>query len=582
MKKTLRLFTAVIFTVFMVMSMSVTAFEADEYSITMKRVANDTAAHTYEAYQIFSVSKITGTGDNTAVSGVEWGDGVDDTALLAALKADTTVIDTVNNVTLGSLFDSCTTAAGTAKVLDENKGNVEFVKRFSELVNANLGTAAATGNMAAADSSVKLDVTTKGKGYYFVKDKDATQQSKSGAYTKYVLRVLGQEEIKAKAVVPTLDKKIVESGSEVSANTASIGDTVTFRINTAVPDTSAYNKYYFIINDTLCNGLTFDQTSVKVYANGSASALGSDAYTIKTGADAGDYTFQIVLKNAKSYSGQDIKVEYNAVLNQNADLTSTGNPNTASLTFSNDPNHEYKGDNEPSETPSDGDVTGKTPDIQTKTFTTGIKLTKKDGESGTPLAGAKFKIEGDGVNAVIINRAIYKKDNTNGTYYMLKDGTFTDTAATTATRDKYDSTTDKYVLVNTVDKDTQVASLNNIAYSKSDGIVSFVGLAAGDYTITELEAPEGYNKLASAITIKVEAQLDQTAKTCTWTVTKGTETLTAGTDNLYAFEVENNQGIVLPGTGGMGTTVFYVVGGLLTLCAGALLVTKIRTSQKNK
>ncbi len=579
MKKTLRILTVMVLTVFMVMSVSMTAFAVDEFSITVNRANSDKAAHTYEAYQIFSVTKI--SGNDKAVSGVEWGDGVNGTALLAALQNDTTVVDTTNTQ-MKTLFAGKTTAAGVAMVVDANKEKPAFVKCFAKLVNANLATAAAaTKDMAASADSVKLDVTQKGKGYYFVKDKDNSQNDTAGAYTSYILKVLGQETIDAKEEVPTLDKKIVDGNNEVSENTASIGDTVKFRIKTAVPNTSAYNKYFFIIKDSLCNGLTFVSDSVKVYANNAAQALLADKYTVKTTGIGTGESFNIVLKDAKTYSGQSIVVEYEAFLNENADITMNGNPNTASLTYSNNPNHEYKGNDEPSTTPGDDDVMGKTPDVQTKTFTTGLKLLKVDGDSHNPLAGAKFSITGNGVKAVVINSKIYKLDNTNGKYYKLKTGGFTDTKATDATRDKYENENEKYTLINTVEKTTAANGVNKSVYTGADGIISFVGLTAGEYTITEEDAPEGYNKIAP-FTVTITAGYDTTGAFTGWTVTKGTTELTADTDHLYKFEVENNQGIVLPDTGGMGTTIFYVVGGLMILCAGALLITKVRMGKKDK
>lgn len=86
MKRTLRILTAMVLTVFMVMSVSITAFAEEEtYTVTMKRASGDKTAHIYEAYQVFK-GDLSGDG---VLSNVEWGSGVNSTALLAALKADT-------------------------------------------------------------------------------------------------------------------------------------------------------------------------------------------------------------------------------------------------------------------------------------------------------------------------------------------------------------------------------------------------------------------------------------------------------------------------------------------------------------
>ena len=87
-------------------------------------------------------------------------------------------------------------------------------------------------------------------------------------------------------------------------------------------------------------------------------------------------------------AGKDIKVTYSAELTDKADRTEAGNENKVNLTYSNNPNHEYKGENEPSTTPGDGDVTGITPDSNTKTYTTSLLLIKIDGTDKSLLNGA--------------------------------------------------------------------------------------------------------------------------------------------------------------------------------------------------
>ena len=166
---------------------------------------------------------------------------------------------------------------------------------------------------------------------------------------------------------------------------------------------------------------------------------------------------------------------------------------------------------------------------------------------------------------------------------MLKDGTFTETASTSATADKYDSTTKKYKKITSVTKDTAPASesVNQTGYTGSNGIISFLGLKDGTYTIKELEAPDGYNKLNENITIVISAALDENAQTCTWTAKKGSDNISYK-NNVFTFDVENNKGLTLPSTGGVGTTLFYVIGGLLVAGALVLLVVKKRMSISEK
>ncbi len=566
-----------VLTVFMVMSVSMTAFAVDDptYTITMKRAGGDTTAHTYEAYQVFT-GKLSGEGSNTVLNDIGWGSGVNGAGLLAALKSD---------ATYGERFDGCADAADVAKVLDKEAYDSALAKFFAAAVGKNLSTTNA-GTAELSGNTESVDIIGLAAGYYFIKDADGTQTDKvNGNYTRFILKVVKNETVTAKADFPRLDKKILEDNTEKSANTASIGDVITFKLKSNVPDRTGFNKYYFIVNDTLCKGLTFVPNSINVTVAGNEY----NNFTQKVNKnDAESPTnIKIVLNDfihAAGKKGDDIVITYQAVLNEKADITSAGNPNTANLTYSNDPNHKYKGENEPSNNTDDGDVTGKTPDVTTKTFTTGIKLTKVDGEDNRiKLDGAKFRIDGEGgLSAVLINNEIYKEDNTYGTYYMLKDGKFTKTEPTPETKEMYDSTT-KYSKIVKVTESTATAEspVNNIAYTNEDGIITFVGLGEGEYTITELEAPEGYNKLKDSIKIRIDATVDLNAQTCAWTVTKDETTLEVD-DNLYGFKVENNKGITLPGTGGMGTTIFYVVGGLLILCAGALLVTKVRMAHKEK
>lgn len=577
MKRTLRILTAMVLTVFMVMSVSMTAFAEEEtYTVTMKRASGDKTAHIYEAYQVFK-GDLSGNG---VLSNVEWGSGVNSTTLLAALKADTFAYK--------ADFAACATAKDVAKALDQKEDDSDFAKAFAAAVGKNLSaTKAGTASISeGGNDNTTADISYLEAGYYFIKDQDGTQTNKDyGNYTRFILKVVKDETVKAKADFPTLDKKIFENNTEKEANTASIGDVITFKLTSKVPDRTGFNKYYFIVNDTLCKGLTYLHNTMTV------TVAGNDydktfTPTAERNND-GTTSLKIVLKdfvNAAGNTGDKIVITYQAVLNEKADITSAGNPNTANLTYSNDPNHEYKGEDEPND---DGDVTGKTPDVTTKTFTTGIKLTKVDGEDNTiELKGAKFQINGDGgLSAVLINNEIYKA-NTNGAYYMLKDGSFTTDEPTTETEKKYDSKTTKYSKIVNVTKDTATATspVNNIAYTDKNGVITFVGLGEGDYTITELDAPEGYNKLKNPIEISISANVDQTTQTCAWTVVKDGDNehpLTAP-DNLFGFTVENNEGITLPGTGGIGTTIFYVVGGLLIICAVALLVTKVRMAHKEK
>ena len=122
------------------------------------------------------------------------------------------------------------------------------------------------------------------------------------------------------------------------------------------------------------------------------------------------------------------------------------------------------------------------------------------------------------------------------------------------------------------------------AYVDDNGLLNLAGLPAGTYTISEIKAPNGYNLLTDPITIVIEwaqPSADSTDMKCVWTVKKDGEALSSEDVNgkaLYKFTVENQKGSLLPSTGGIGTTIFYVIGGILVIGAGILLVTKKRMS----
>ena len=345
---------------------------------------------------------------------------------------------------------------------------------------------------------------------------------------------------------------------------------------------TGYNKYYFVLNDTMSKGLTFNN-DVAVKING--TALGTDAYTVTYSTDAttGVTTLKIVLKdfiryNTAAYKGKDITVTYSATLNEKAELGAAGNVNDVKLTYSNDPNFDYQGTDEPG--PSE--PKGETPKVEVKTFTTGIKLTKVD-NSDPPktLTGAKFSISGTAVKVTLINREVYKTISgepvDDNVWYMLKDGTYTKTAPTDATKDSYDSTTQKYAKITEVVETTETEPVSATGYVNSSGVLTFEGLAAGTYTITELVAPEGYNKLSpDTIQVVITGNLNQDQKTCTWKLNSNDVTLDG---NLIPLTVTNSSGNELPSTGGIGTTLFYVLGGLMVVGAGAVLIARRRAGR---
>lgn len=550
---------ALLLALVMVFTMASTVMAAAEsYSITVKNTnaAISISGNTYNAYKIFDVTYSQDKAHFAYTVAKEF-EGFTYTVGDKSYSGDA-LVSYVSDLTNDSeALDAFAKAA--LKYATENK-------------------IAAAGNATVGADSETATINVPSAGYYLVSG-TATAEGQTITAACALTTTKPDAEIDVKADAPSVDKKIVEGKSKVEANTAGIGDTVSYEITSKVPNMKGYTKYFFVMEDTLSKGLTFnDDVAVKI---GDKTLTKDTDYTLATTKnDDGTTSIEIVFKKFIKYtSGDAITVTYSAIVNQDAELDPTvGNPNDVKLIYSNNPNVEGEGTPENPDKPKPGDATGETPKSIVKTYVTGLKLTKVDGDDKT-LTGAKFEISGTGMKVVLINKTLYK-ESANGTYYMLKDGSYTtdapvtDKAADGYNEDKYDSTTTKYEKVTVVDKTTVPTEINAKGYVDANGVLTFEGLGEGTYTITELVAPNGYNLLKAPITITITA--NATLDGCTWTVKNGETGLTAGTDHLFAFNVVNNAGTELPSTGGIGTTVFYVLGSVLVLGAIVLLVTKRR------
>lgn len=554
--KTVKRALALVLALTLLLAMSATVFAAAQtYSITVKNENKSISIkdNTYYAYRIFDA---TYNGDNVAYTVNKNFTGFTYTVsdksyqgealinYLADLTADSAALDAFAKAALDYATTNRIDAAGTVKATDET-------------------------------AVISVDAP----GYYLVAGTATAPNNQTVTAACSLTTAKPDAEVNVKADVPSIDKKIVEGIGKVEANTANIGDKVSYEITSKVPNMKGYTQYFFVMNDTLSKGLTYnDDMVIKV---GNTTLTKDTGYTVTAVKnDNGTTSIEIVFKNFVGYKdkvGADVIVTYSATLNQDASLDPVaGNPNKVQLTYSNNPNVDGKGDPKNPDKPGEGAPTGKTPESETKTYVTGIKLTKVDGaDHNKMLTGAKFKIEGNGVKVVLVNKEVYE-ETSDGTYYMLKTGTYTETAPIDETASSYDSTTTKYKKVTAVTKDTVNTKVNATGYVDEKGVLTFEGLGEGTYTIKEIVAPNGYNLLKAPI--KVEIKANATFAKCEWTVTADGKPVTAD-NNLYAFLIENKSGAELPSTGGIGTTVFYVLGGLLVVCAGVLLITKRRMNK---
>lgn len=587
MKKLASLLLALV----MVFSMTITASADETTGGRTITITNEKSGHTYEAYQVFA-----GTISDGKLVDIQWGSGVDGVALLTALKADKT---------LGDLFENVTgiyAAEKIAEIISKDDFTSEQLDRFAEIVGDNLSdTVAGTSTQSKEDDTYTYTISGLADGYYIVKDKKDTVTADGDAYTKYILSVFRNVEITAKADAPTVDKKIVEGTERVDANNGSIGDTVEFEVKSKVPEMDGYEKYFFIVHDTFSKGLEYTEGTVEIKI-GDSNLNDSTYYTeqddLPEGKSVGDVkeTKDYYVKSTKNIDGTtdleivfvnflkykekanaDIVITYSAVIDDDAVIGNAGNPNVVYLEYSNNPNVVPGGENEP----DDDDVTGETPDAVTITYVTGIKLIKVD-ENGDQLAGAEFKITGKKLNKVKIIKEEFVLDS-EGTWYKLKDGTYTETVPYEEIADNYESTIYTYKLVENVYWNTETVIVSATETVGIDGILTFDGLGEGTYVITEIKAPAGYNKLKDTITVVITCKEPEIAttgeETAEWSYGLSgavTADTSISADGRVHITIENKPGTVLPETGGIGTTVFYVLGSILLLAAAILLITRKR------
>ena len=622
MKKFTKLL-GIVLIIALVMSMGIMAF-ADESSSHVITITNtdQNVSHKYEAYQIFK-GKLDES--QTKLADIVWGNGVNAAGLITALKGTTDTklatvkaavasVDTTNADAVAAAARTVAEAISSFQSTNGVNDSAGAIDAFASLVAANLGTKAADFAADPNDTTGKTyNATVTGDGYYFVKDVTTalTDETTKGSDTlsKYLLAVVKDTTIVAKDTGITPDKEILgENNTTVKADSAAVGDTVTFQVKIKVPNTKKYvDHFIFDMVDTLPKGLTFTGiTSVKVGTAAVSYDLyindGDDKVTDFTAptdpVDAGapvdaakapaNTKIKLVFTDFKAaaeagnWIGQDMVITYTAVVNKNADFTSTGNKNEVYFDYSNDPNHDYDGDQ-----PQGDDVVGQTPKDQTTTKLINIEINKTDGSAA--LAGAEFEITSEDYTTTLVTGEKFVASNytaqagetiQEGTYYKLKDGSYTETAPTDLTTTSYDSTETTYKKVTFSQIVTTPGTAKKVTViSGEDGKIRLEGLNAGTYTIKETKAPTGFNLDETEHKIKVDWNATTKAFAIDASASDSNASFTESTATA-SITIVNQSGATLPSTGGIGTTIFYVVGSIMVVAAGVLLITKKRMSRE--
>lgn len=433
----------------------------------------------------------------------------------------------LSNIIWGNgVSDEGKAALGDAAAKAESIKTEADAKAFAQAVAPYLVQANASTS-SSQNSEGKYVISNLAAGYYLVKDQDNSLKDQDDFYTAYIMEVVGNVNAEPKGSAPSSEKKVKDVNDSTGDTTGwqdsadyDIGDNVPFQLKATLPENYAdYKAYKLTFHDKQSEGLTFNADSVKVYVDGNEITTG---YAVKTTDLSDGCTFEVVFADLKQIDAvkavSEITVEYTAELNDKAVAGNTGNSNSMHITYSNNPNDEQGGEG------------GKTPEDITIVFTYQLIVDKTDGNN--PLTGAGF--------------TLYKK-NSNGDYIAVG---------------------------------TEI---------KGEDITRFTwsGLDDGDYKLVETTTPTGYNTMED-IFFTIKAVHDGTGTDSKLTSLNGNvegNKLTFTSDvskGSLSTAVVNKAGSTLPSTGGIGTTIFYVVGSVLVIGAAVVLITRKRMGKSDK
>ena len=539
MKKAIKKLLAALLAVAMVCAMAVPAFAGTEGDITKW--------HSFSAFQIF-------TGDVTGneikdfkISNVEWGSSIitNHETFLSQLKGDSTI---------GPLFNKADNAQDVLEVISQWKDSDANSIAFARFVCHYLyPDANATPKPAVKGGGGSDFLHFDEAGYYLVVDTTPFNPGDfDHAYNSFLLMVTHANwnvPITPKAEKPSVKKEVFDNfdnqdgtstGDFGSSADHAINEKFQFKLTATLPASTDhaydyYDTYAVCFKDTLSEGITYDgPDSVVIKSNNNThdTTIDSSKYDIDTKNLENQNYFEVNIHDVKACAkdagfdlndGATITFTYTAHLNEKATVNTTSGPtdnkNSVQLQYSNNPRP--------------GDYWGTTPKSEVYVFTYQLNNTKyhDDDTQGNELAGAGFKLysDADCKNEV----KLYQKDNF---YFPIKDAT---------------------------DKDAV-----EMMISGQDGQFNVKGLDAGTYYLKETNPPTDYNACADK---KIVISATHTEYNVTLS---GESNLNNKIINIKAG------GITLPSTGGIGTTLFYVVGGGLMVAAIVLLVTKKRMENK--
>ena len=526
MKKLVSRFMAVLMAMVMILSMSMTAFAADDPKGILT-VNNTVAGKTLDLYQIFTATK---SGDNVAYT------------LNSAYEGFfRSKISDASTLT-GEALSEKAYAYVKDQVGRDGSNGAAFAKDIMGWILNNATAVAATHKTSTTTDGTTV-ISDLAYGYYVVYPLGATDTSTAPGNETVksvasLVSVTGTDaRVNMKSNYPTVVKKV----NNKNADDVNIGDTVTYTLTSKVPDMTGYTSYVFNFKDTLSTGLTFKEiTSVTVgdttINKVEAGQEANNTYTLTQAGQNITITMNNFLASNKDKVGQTITVTYTATLNEDAVTGFDANKNSATVEYSNKPGTDKKGESEPSIV-----------DVHTFNFTI-FKYYKTEGsDTKNPLANAEFELYK--ANGEVAGDKVNIKKVTEGEYRVA-----------------------------TPEEAAIKGFKSDVIVSGTNGKVLVKGLDAGTYYLRETKAPDGYNKLLSDIKVEIKPVYDNsTGKLTRYSVdytyngTTTSGTAITSTNNSPEVPVENKTGAQLPSTGSKGALMVTLAGIVLF---GALTASK--------
>lgn len=530
--KKIKKFMALVIAVIMCIVMAVPTMAAGEGSI---KIDSSEEGTTYNFYRILN---LTGTDTDSPANGT-----YDAVSYTIATKWEGFFKGTAAGV-------SYLIAAGDAtEVQKESLNQINFngTVYYLNLTNGNVVAFTNSAMTYALDNSIDTDYTENGTGsdvtknsmdlgYYLMVPVDASiKTANSSGSVASLTSTIPNATIQVKAEKPSITK----IDDKVSAD---VGQAVTYTITGKVPNTAGYSTYKYIIKDEMTSGLTFNKdVVVKLDGVDITNNVTFDYST--TNEFSADIPVASLQGENGANIGKDITLTYTATVNDAA-VASDNEKNKATLQYG------HKTDNLKVTTP-----------IEEEVYTAKIVINKYTGDSstGTKLANAQFALM-----------------NKEGKYYKY-------TAAVEDQPAKVEwvtitgAPTSGTVAVTDAQAKALADATSNFTpkTTNENGAAEFLGIADGTYYLVEFAAPNGYNRLDKPQVVTVAGENADTTE-------NGKKENIADATGKYdvaknsTADVENNSGSVLPSTGGIGTTIFYIVGAILVIGAGVLLVTRRR------